>query len=152
MQMNINDIYHITTILFFVYVATISLTKFLKRPLFFKEKNLGKFYFKDDPFLDFYCWLYLFIEVVMLYLFIEVVWLCPSGLLLFLGNEAEWPMFCRNIDSFLFRQISGARCPLFSKDHAEIFCEFRHDLCYKLGHIACPWFAAPGRNQRSWKT
>ena len=25
------------------------------------------------------------------------------------GNEAEWPMFCRNIDSFPFRQISGAR-------------------------------------------
>ena len=29
--MNINDIYHIKTILFFVYIATISLTKFLKR-------------------------------------------------------------------------------------------------------------------------
>ena len=34
MQMNINDIYHITTILFFVYIATISLTKFLKEKQF----------------------------------------------------------------------------------------------------------------------
>ena len=29
--------------------------------------------------------------------------------LLFPGNEAEWPIFCRNVDSFLFRQISGSR-------------------------------------------
>ena len=43
-------------------------------------------------------------------------------------------------------------CPLFSKSHAEIFREFRHDLCYKLGHIECPGFAAPGRSQRSCKT
>ena len=35
--------------------------------------------------------------------------LCPIGLLLFPGNEAEWPMFCRNVDSFPFRQISGSR-------------------------------------------
>ena len=47
--------------------------------------------------------------MVMLYLFIEVVRLCPSGLLLFAENKAEWPMFCRNVDSFSFRQISGAR-------------------------------------------
>ena len=40
----------------------------------------------------------------------------------------------------------------FSKSHAEIFREFRHDLCYKLGHIECPRFAAPGRSQRSCKT
>jgi hypothetical protein len=44
----------------------------------------------------------------MLYLFIEVVRLYSSGLLLFVENEAEWPMFCRNVDSFPFRQISGA--------------------------------------------
>ena len=50
-----------------------------------------------------------FIEVVMLYLFIEVVRLCPSGLLLFPGNETEWPMFCQNVDSFLFRQFLGSR-------------------------------------------
>ena len=25
------------------------------------------------------------------------------------GNEAEWPMFCRNVDSFLFWQISGSQ-------------------------------------------
>ena len=43
-------------------------------------------------------------------------------------------------------------CPLFSKDHAEIFREFRHDLCYKLGHIECLRFAAPGRSQHSCKT
>ena len=29
--------------------------------------------------------------------------------LLFPGNDAECPMFCRNVDSFLFRQISGSR-------------------------------------------
>ena len=76
--------------------------------------------------------------------------LCPSGLLLFPGNEAEWPMFCRNVDSFPFRQISGSRfVHFFSKGHAEIFREFRHDLCYKLGHIECLGFAAPGRSQRS---
>ena len=39
----------------------------------------------------------------------EVVRLCPSGLLLFPGNEAEWPMFFRNVDSFPFREISGSR-------------------------------------------
>ena len=43
-------------------------------------------------------------------------------------------------------------CPLFSKGHAKIFREFRHDLCYKLGHIECPGFAAPGRSQHSCKT
>ena len=43
-------------------------------------------------------------------------------------------------------------CPLFSKGHAEISREFRHDLCYKLGHIECPWFAAPGRSQHLCKT
>ena len=37
----------------------------------------------------------------------------------------------------------------FSKGHAEIFREFWDDLCYKLGHIECPGFAAPGRSQRS---
>ena len=40
---------------------------------------------------------------------IEVVRLCPSGLLLFPRNEAEWSMFFRNVDSFPFRQISGSR-------------------------------------------
>ena len=45
----------------------------------------------------------------MLYLFMELVRLCPSGLLLFPGNEAEWPMFCRNVDSFPFQQNSGSR-------------------------------------------
>ena len=43
-------------------------------------------------------------------------------------------------------------CPLFSKGHAKIFRGFRHDLCYKLGHIECPGFAALGRSQHSCKT
>ena len=34
---------------------------------------------------------------------------CAQVALLFPGNEAEWPMFCRNVDSFPFRQISGSR-------------------------------------------
>ena len=66
-----------------------------------------------------------FIEVVMLYLFIEVVRLCPSGLLLFPGNEAEWPMFCRNVDSFPFRQISGSRFVHFlAKVMSKFFVNF----------------------------
>ena len=73
--------------------------------------------------------------------------------MLFPGNEAEWPMFCRNVDLFPFRQILGSRfVHFFSKSHAQIFREFRHDLCYKLGHIECPGFSAPGRSQRSCKT
>ena len=31
-------------------------------------------------------------------------------------------------------------CPLFSKGHAEIYREIRHDLCYKVWHIECPVF------------
>ena len=32
------------------------------------------------------------------------------------------------------------------------FREFWHDFWYKLGHIECSGFAAPGRSQRSCKT
>ena len=42
-------------------------------------------------------------------------------------------------------------CPVCSKCHTEIFHEFWHDLCYKLGHIECPRFSAMGMNQHSWK-
>ena len=52
---------------------------------------------------------------------IEVVRLCPSGLLLFPGNEEKWPMFCRNVDSFPFRQISGA---LFVQFVAKVMPKF----------------------------
>jgi hypothetical protein len=52
---------------------------------------------------------------------IEVVRLCPSGLLLFAGNDSEWPMFCRNVDSFPFRQISGA---LFVQFVAKVMPKF----------------------------
>ena len=34
---------------------------------------------------------------------------CAQVALLFPGNEVECPMFCRNVDSFPFRQISGSR-------------------------------------------
>ena len=86
------------------------------------------------------------------YIFSLKLFDCAQVALLFPGNDVEWPMFCRNVDSFLFRQISGSRfVHFFIKSHAEIFREFRHDLCYKLGHIECPGFAAPGRSQRSWK-
>ena len=68
--------------------------------------------------------------MVMLYLYIEVVRLCPSALLLIAGNDSEWPMFCRNVDSFPFQQVSGPPYDhFFSKGHAEIFREFWHDLC-----------------------
>nr|BAK01676.1 predicted protein [Hordeum vulgare subsp. vulgare] len=56
------------------------------------------------------------------------------------------PCFARNVDSFPFPQISHARfCPLLTKVIL-IFFEFRNDLCYKIGHIECPAFAAPGMN------
>ena len=43
-------------------------------------------------------------------LYLSLKWFdCAQVALLFPGNEAEWPMFCWNVDSFLFRQISGAR-------------------------------------------
>ncbi len=59
---------------------------------------------------------------------IEVVRLCPSGLLLFPGNEDEWPMFCQNVDSFPFWQISGSRYVLVSStSHAEIHGKFWHE-------------------------
>ena len=32
---------------------------------------------------------------------------------MFAGYTSEWPMFCRSVDSFPFRQISGARYVLF---------------------------------------
>ena len=99
-----------------------------------------------------YCWLYLFIEVVMLYLFIEVVRLCPSGFVV----SREWSWVAYVLPECWFISVPAnfrfSICPLFSKGHAEIFREFRHDLCYKLGHIECPGFAAPGRSQRSCKT
>ena len=63
------------------------------------------------------------------------------------------PMFCRNVDSFPFRRISGAPyVHFFSKGHAKIFREFQHDLCYKLGQFECPQFAATEMNQHSAKT
>ena len=98
-----------------------------------------------------YCWLYLFIEVVMLYLFIEVVRLCPSGFVV----SREWSRVAYVLPECWFISIPAnfrwSICPLFSKGHAKIFREFRHDLCYKLGHIECPRFAAPRRSQRSCK-
>ena len=74
-------------------------------------------------------------------------WLCCL-------NEAEWPIYVLP-ECWFISVLANFRfsiCPLFSKGHAEIFREFRHDLCYKLGHIECPGFAAPGRSQRSCKT
>ena len=74
-------------------------------------------------------------------------WLCCL-------NEAEWPIYVLS-ECWFISVLANFRfsvCPLFSNGHAEIFHEFRHDLCYKLGHIECPWFAAPGRSQHSCKT
>ena len=59
-----------------------------------KEKNLGKFYFS----LKWSC-----------YIFSLKLFDCAQVALLFPGNDAEWPMCCRNVDSFLFRQILGSR-------------------------------------------
>ena len=42
---------------------------------------------------------------------------------------SEWPMFCRSVDSFPFRQISGAQYVLFLQRSCRIFREFKHDLC-----------------------
>ena len=93
-----------------------------------------------------------FIEVVMLYLFIEVVWLCRGGFVVY----REWCWVVYVLPECWFISVPAnfrfSICPLFSKGHAEISREFRHDLCYKLGHIECPGFAAPGRSQRSCKT
>ena len=55
---------------------------------------------------------------------------CAQVALLFPGNEVEWPMFCRNVDLFPFRQILGSRFVLVcSTSHAEIHGKFRHDHC-----------------------
>ena len=43
------------------------------------------------------------------YIFLLKLFDCAQVALIFPGNDAEWPMFCRNVDSFLFRQISGSR-------------------------------------------
>ena len=94
--------------------------------------------------------LYLF--MVMLYLFIEVVRLCPSGFVV----SREWCWVAYVLPECWFISVPAnfrfSICPLFSNGHAEISHEFRHDLCYKLGHIECPGFAAPGRSQHSCKT
>ena len=33
----------------------------------------------------------------------------PKWPVMFAGYTSEWPMFCRSVDSFLFRQISAAQ-------------------------------------------
>ena len=48
-------------------------------------------------------------SVCSCYIFSLKLFDCAQVALLFLGNELEWPMFCRNVDSFPFRQISGSR-------------------------------------------
>ena len=55
---------------------------------------------------------------------------------------SEWPMFCRNIDSFPFRQISGARYVQFlAKVMPKNFVDFGMTCARKVGHIECPGFA-----------
>ena len=53
-------------------------------------------------------------EVVRIYanssiVFAHACFDCAQVALLFPGNDAEWPVFCQNVDSFLFGQISGSR-------------------------------------------
>ena len=54
----------------------------------------------------------------------------------------EWPMFCWNVDSFPFRQISGARyVQFFAKVMPKNFVDFGMTCARKVGHIECPEFA-----------
>ena len=77
--------------------SEVILQRFLifETPLFFKEKNLGKFYFS----LKWSCYIFS----------LKLLDCAQVVALLFPGNDAEWPMFCRNVVSFLFQQISGSR-------------------------------------------
>ena len=111
-----------------------------------------------------YCLLYLFIKVAMLYanssiVFAHVISFHWSGSIVpkwpFVVSR-EWSWVAYVLPECWFVSVPAnfrfSICPLFSKGHAKIFHEFRHDLCYKLGHIECQGFAAPGRSQHSCKT
>ena len=54
----------------------------------------------------------------------------------------EWPMFCRNVNSFPFRQILGTRyVQFFAKVMPKHFVDFGMTCARKVGHIECLGFA-----------